>query len=302
MNHPMLRLLLCIMLGLGIFSPRGATAEEVTIRHGGLTLNANLALGARKTLRDGAFLITHGTLAHNRMELLAGLQQQLAERGLTSLAINLSLGLDNRHGMYDCRQPIVGVHSDDIAEIGAWFAWLKRQGAGRIVLAGHSLGGTLTAWYAAEHDDPAIAAVVLLAPGTWDDAAAAQDYQARFKTPLAPLLRRAEALVDTGEGGKLLADVGVLSCPGATVSAAAFADYYGSDRRKDTPYLLARIAKPILLIAAGNDAVVRGLPERVRPMADGRKLSLVVVEGADHLFQDLFLDDAVAAIAEFVAR
>ena len=42
-------------------------AKEVTLRHKGLTLNANLELVAGKTLADGVILITHGGLAHRDM-------------------------------------------------------------------------------------------------------------------------------------------------------------------------------------------------------------------------------------------
>jgi len=43
-------------------------AKEVTLRHKGLTLNANLELAAGKTPADGVILMTHGGLAHRDME------------------------------------------------------------------------------------------------------------------------------------------------------------------------------------------------------------------------------------------
>ena len=74
-------------------------------------------------------LMTHGTLAHNKMEIMATLQTLFAERGLSSLAISLSLGLDDRTGMYDCATPHRHRHADALGEIGAWLRWLKEQGA-----------------------------------------------------------------------------------------------------------------------------------------------------------------------------
>ena len=87
------------------FSLLSAKAEEIKLKYAGLTLNANLVLADGRGLSDGAILITHGTLAHNRMELIATLQTVIAARGLNTLAINLSLGLDDRYGMYDCSVP-----------------------------------------------------------------------------------------------------------------------------------------------------------------------------------------------------
>ena len=45
-------------------------AKEVKIKHGDLTLNANLNLAPGKSLADGIVLMLHGTLAHKDMELI----------------------------------------------------------------------------------------------------------------------------------------------------------------------------------------------------------------------------------------
>ena len=45
-------------------------AKEVTQQFRGLTINANLELADGKTLEDGVVLILHGTMAHNRMEII----------------------------------------------------------------------------------------------------------------------------------------------------------------------------------------------------------------------------------------
>ena len=41
-----------------------ANAGEVKIKHGGLTLNANLNVALGKTLADRVVLMLHGNLAH----------------------------------------------------------------------------------------------------------------------------------------------------------------------------------------------------------------------------------------------
>ena len=121
-------------------------ADEVKLQHDGMTLNASLVTSADSWPAGPVVLMTHGTLAHRGMEIMAGLQDMLSERGISSLAINLSLGLDDRSAaMYDCATPHSHRHTDAVAEIGAWLEWLKGQGVKKIALLGHSRGGNQTA-------------------------------------------------------------------------------------------------------------------------------------------------------------
>ena len=64
-------------------------AKEVTLRHKGLTLNANLELAAGKTVTNGVILITHGGLAHRDMEIVTYIQNLLVqEKDYNTRAIN----------------------------------------------------------------------------------------------------------------------------------------------------------------------------------------------------------------------
>lgn len=278
-----------------------AVAEDVSLKSpDGLSLNANLQLADGKTIADGIVLLTHGTLAHHKMELIVTLQRLLAEHDISSLAPTLSLGLDNRTGMYDCKVPSTHKHSDAMVEIGLWLAYLKGQGAHDIVLAGHSRGGNQTAWFAARENDPEVTNIVLLAPATWNADAMAKGFEKSHHQALTKVFAAAQAKIDAGQGAELMKGVGVLYCPGADVTAESFISYYENDDRMHTPTLLPMIEKPILVIAGTQDKVVKGLIEAVEPMADGEKIQLVVVEDAGHLFLDFYAEDAADAIAEFI--
>ena len=109
-----------------------AQANEVTLPYKGLTLNANLELAAAKTATDGMVLITHGGLAHRETEPYPYLQDLFKKKGYSTLAINLSLGLNNRHAMYDCKVTHRHHYTDAADEIGAWVDWLKKQGTKRV--------------------------------------------------------------------------------------------------------------------------------------------------------------------------
>ena len=277
-------------------------ADEVKLQHDGMTLNASLVTSADSWPAGPVVLMTHGTLAHRGMEIMAGLQDMLSERGISSLAINLSLGLDDRSAaMYDCATPHSHRHTDAVAEIGAWLEWLKGQGVKKIALLGHSRGGNQTARFAAGTSDPAVTAVILIAPQTWSAEYAAADYEKRYGKPLEPVLARARELVDAGKGDALVKPVDFIYCEQTGATAAAFVSYYTPDTDMDTPSLVPAIKLPVLVIAGSEDTAVKGLPEKVEPLADGERVQLMVVDGADHFFRDLYSEDIADAVAEMLA-
>jgi pimeloyl-ACP methyl ester carboxylesterase len=296
-----LALVVCV-LAVSSGAESRAADEQVTLQHQGLTLNGRLLVADGKTLADnGAVLLTHGTLAHNGMELIETMQTALAERGLNSLALTLSLGLDARTGMYDCAVPHRHKHEDALDEIGLWLDWLKAQGASEITLMGHSRGGNQTAWFAAERMDPAIKTVALLAPATSDRQKEVTAFESRFGTPLQPILDKASALVAAGKGDTMMEVPGLLYCEAPEVSAATFASYYEVEPRKHTPALLPKIGVPVLVIAGSEDDVVADLPEAVEPIANGETIMLTVIDGADHFFLDFFAEDAADAVDELIS-
>ena len=291
---------LCCLL-LATLPSGAAFAKEINLPYQALTLNANLSVAPGRSLSDGVVLITHGGKAHSRLELIEGLQERLLEHGRNSLAISLSLGIDNRHGLWDCSVPSQYRHEDAIGEIGAWVEWLKSRGANHVILMAHSRGGSQSLQYATEHDSATIKSLVLLAPGLSNQERTIEIYRKRFNRDLLPLLEHARALVTEGRGDALLEGVPFLViCPETSVAASTFTSFYAEDRRRDTLYWLDRVNKPTLIIAGSADTVVPELPERVAPFVDGERVQLETVEEAGHFFRDLNLDDAVDAAIEFI--
>ena len=296
MQSRWLKYLFATLLSIAV---AGASADEIKLPHAGLTLNANLVTAQDAWQNGKVFLITHGTLAHNGMEIIATLQELLAEQGITSLAPSLSLGLDDRHGMYDCAVPHTHKHTDALDEIGLWLDWLKRQGVKQVVLVGPSPGRNQTAWFVAERLDPAVKGVLLIATQTLSDAYAQRDFQKRFKTELGPVLKRAEALVKAGKGDAWLEKTGFVYCADAKVTAQAFLSYHAPEPRLDTPSLLGSIKVPVLVFAGTEDEVVPDVAAKVEPLADGTRVRLEVIDGADHYFRDLYADEVVEQAKAF---
>lgn len=290
-----------ILLLVSLLSAQGVYAAEMKLQQENLTLNANLEK-AEGWPAGLTVLITHGTLYHNKSELNTALQELFLENGVSSLAINLGLGLNDRHGPYDCATPHTHKHEDAVSEIGGWVGWLKKQGVKQVALLGHSRGGNQTAWFAAEHDDPVIKYVILVAPQTWSPESAARDYEKNHGKPLAPVLNKASALAAADQSNIVMEHMDFIYCKDTTVSAAAVVSYYAPDPRKDTPYLLPKIKKPLLVFVGTEDQLFKGLDEKLVPLAAAGTIELEVMDGADHFFRDLYAEDLVDRAIEFTSE
>lgn len=291
------RLLLVLTL-IGLTASVHAT--EVAAERGGITLHAEFVTVGADWKAGPVILMTHGTLAHNKMEIMRALQKAFRERGFSSLSINLGYNISNRTGMYDCAVPHTHRHTDAVDEIGFWLDWLKGHGVQSVVLLGHSRGGNQTARFAASHDDPLIRAVVLIAPPHWSERYANEGYQHRYGKPLAPVLAEAERLVKAGKGDTMMKPVDLIYCADTSATAASFVSYYRPDPLMDTPTVLAQVDAPVLVFAGSEDTVVPHLEQKMAEVAQRENITLQVIEGADHFFRDLYTEDAADAAVAFI--
>lgn len=278
------------------------SAQTINLEHRGLKLNANLETTGEGWQQGPVILMTHGTLAHGRMEIMDALQQAFLERGVSSLAPTLSLGLSDREGMYDCAVPHTHKHTDAVVEIGLWLDWLKEKGVKRVILLGHSRGGNQTARFASAHDSDMISSVILVAPQTWHKEYEEKAYQRRYGKPLAPLLAKAEKLVAEGKGKTLLKPVDFLYCEKTAATAEAFLSYYRDDPKMNTPTLITEIDKPVLVVAGSADTIVADLPQQMGKVAERDTVRFEVIEGADHFFRDLYAEDLADLAMEMIGE
>ncbi|PLA75048.1 alpha/beta hydrolase [Hydrogenovibrio sp. SC-1] len=277
-----------------------AEFQEIKQSYQNLTVNAKLMMADDKTFANPMVLLTHGTLTHNERSTYQQLQKNLANQGISSLAINLSLGLNDRKGEYDCASPHTHKHTDALKEIDFWLKWLTSKGTTKVTLMGHSRGGNQTAWYAAEQDSDLIKNIVLIAPATGEQQSAS-DYERKYGKPLAKVLAKAKALIAKNQGDAMLKETDFIYCKKAQVTASAFVDYYESKPQFDTPTLLEKISKPTLVIMGTNDTVVADLPEKIQPLAEADKIQTLMLEDADHFFLDFANEDIASATAEFMS-
>ncbi len=269
------------LLALAV-APSMAMAEPVQIKPSLTRLNANLELPPGKTASDGIVMLVHGTLSWYGQETIVALQKNLRAHGIGSLAITLSLGVDDRQRTRRCDVTHDYALAGAQREVGLWLEWLKGQKAGRVDLLGFSRGGAQVAAMAPELG---VRRVILLAPAFATAIEQADIYQRAFGHPLQPEITEAR------KNPLATRTVDFLTCKQAPVLNATFLDGYA----ELPPRLATRIGKRTLVIVAGKDEVVpdlaKKLPSDVKP---------VVIDGASHFFLDLYGEEAADVIAKFV--
>ncbi len=278
-----------------------AKAEPVQTEVQGLTVLGNLEIAPGKSLKsDGVVLLLHGTLSHNRVEILSALQELLRERGVNSLAITLSLGLNEREGLFDCSIEQDHRNEDAVIEIQRWVEWLKEQGASNITLAGHSRGGNQVAIYAAKEPDKAVKRLVLIAPIADTASSLEAEFSQRFGQPLQPILAEAEKLIAEDQPTTLMTGVPFLVCENAKVTAAAFVNYYGPNQNLYTPSLLPHISLPTLIVVGDLDPLAKELLPAIEGIPDAKNIRVETVAGADHFFRDLAAEGLADKVKGFL--
>jgi hypothetical protein len=263
----------------------GVAAEPVQIRDGSLRLNGKLERPAAATSPDSIAIVLHGTLSHHGQETVVSFQHNLAARGIVTLAVTLSLGIDDRRGPRACTPAHTHTLADAARELGLWEDWALGHGFATIDHVGFSRGGAqLAELMRAPRRGRRL---VLLAPALAVDADIATAYRKAYGGELAHALDAARAAPREAR------TVDFLYCRQAEVSGAAFLDAY----REVPPVLLSSIDRPLLVVVAGSDEIVPNLEPRL-PAGIRR----VRVDGADHFFSDLNGEDAADAIAAFLTE
>jgi len=295
-------------------------AVPVQIEHDGLRLNGNLVVPAGST-SGPMFILVHGTWGHSGMEIIDGLQARLTDAGQKSLAITLSLGVDNRQGFMNCEPPIKANHGAAADEINQWVKYAQTRWQ-QIVLVGHSRGGNQVMLYNQAYNqqhildysqthsrnhsqsdstlgnqsltEPNVARFVLIAPMTWDADEAAKAYAERFGAVLADRLAVARARTDE----VIRADL--LNCPDIDVLGRSFLSYYSAEPTRNTPELLATAAQPVLIFQGTDDSLAQGFIAQEALVEKNPLITVQWLDGADHFFRDLYTDDIVDAMLEWL--
>lgn len=273
-------------------------AEEILLDEQQPTLSGRLLRSATWPEGDVALLL-HGTLSHRDTEIIQSLETLLGDEGVSTLAINLSLGIDNRGGAFPCNSLHTHREDDASLELARWSRWLFKEGARNITAVGHSRGANQLARYVKDSEDHHLKRLVLIAPPQWSWEEFRRTYETRHNGVLETLLAEAETRIAAGKGDTAMpGNVGLLYCDNTQATAASFASYYRRDPLRDTPTVLAQLPMPMLVIAGSDDQIAAELPAA---MAERAPTVLVQeIDGADHFFRDLYADELVEIAIDFM--
>lgn len=268
-------------------------ASPIQIRHKDIQLNGEL--NALNQTGDTIYLLVHGTWGHGKMEIISGIQSRLEELGENSLALTLSLGINNRQGFMGCSVPIVAQHGEAVEEISKWVEYLSNTWS-KIILVGHSRGGNQVALYnnAAVPKQTALDKLVLIAPMTWSKVETELGYKKRFKQDLRGLLTKARTYPDD----PLFA--GIVNCDDIAVSAESFLSYYSITPNKNTPELLVNNHRPVLVFLGSEDGLSQNYLDQKARFKTASQVRNISIDGAGHFFRDLYLDELVESMVDWV--
>lgn len=267
-------------------------AAPVQVQHQGLTLNGNF-IQADSSQSNLIFLIVHGTWAHQGMEIITSLQELLDESGFDSLAITLSLGVNDRKGFLQCESPITANHGNAAAEINRWVEYLESRSR-QIVVVGHSRGGNQVALFNRAFPNQAVTHLVLIAPMSWNEKQSARLYEEKFGVSLAQVLQHATA----SQGQMIRADL--LQCSDLEVLASSFVSYYGTEPNRNTPKLLQSADRPVLVFQGSEDALATGYRSQIALVKSNSLVEDYWIDGAGHFFRDLYADELVQYMLEWL--
>jgi pimeloyl-ACP methyl ester carboxylesterase len=266
--------------------PATATAEEITLQlNSGLKVLADYRAAARD---KPAVLVLHGFLQTHHFSTVHLIVDELVDAGYGVLSPTLSLNIDQRRTSLTC--DAIQNHSVEqaSAEIGAWVAWLKRQGYPRIILIGHSTGSNHLLSYLHAHPDPAVSAFIATSIGPIE----------RWQHPDEERRQRAEAEAQLATGSTELRQYSLGFCRhNYTAPAREFLSY----RHWDESHTLRQLKTspvPITVVLGEEDKWVRpGWADRLEHEA----IPLQRIKGANHYFSGIGEFDFQTSIVSLVS-
>jgi esterase/lipase len=267
-------------------------AEPVSIKFEELTVNANLINAEDKSAPF--YLILHGTWAWQGMELIASIQELLADEAVGSMAVTLSLGIDNRKGFLGCPGTISAVHQQSYEELHQWFKYLEKLGYKNIILMAHSRGGSQAAGFANAYPNDKLQKLVLLAPMAWNKQKIHLQYQKNFSVNLDALLEQADQL----KPQQMMKSIDILYCKKQNVTAESLLSYYSDKIQKNTWDLVKNLPMPVDVFLGSEDPLSKLFSESIANKDIPINLKIKTIIGADHFFRDLYLEDVIESVLD----
>ena len=293
-----MKILLIIFLTFfskNVFSEITTIYLDSTYLNKSIKINANYYTNSHSN--NTAAISIHGTRGFKTMEIVSVLSENLLDLNIDTIAPNISYGVNNRNDSFlTCDMNHNHNRHANINEIVRWFSYAIEKDYKNIILIGHSRGGqdVLNAYkkilevYPAESKK--ISSIVLLAPLTDNFDEINDHLQKRNNTTMTQLLDM---------DGDSLIEMNFLNCSNAMVKISSFLSYYNISRQDETIQILKDIKISTNVFTASEDTFVPKTHSKIAKI-NNSNINLVQVEDSDHFFRDLFLDEVIEILSEFI--
>ena len=250
---------------------------------------------------DSAYLIIHGTRGFKSMEVIDSLAKKIASEGHDVLTINLSYNIDDRNDDFlSC--DILHNHNehDSVNEIIVWYKFLLSKNKYKdISLVGHSRGALNAVQASFLLNDEEIR-MYLLAPIIDTYLGTSQYYKDEHDFPYDEVIARNDDILISDE----YPPINFLFCENANVSLSTFKSYLDfSSTKASFPFtfniiqLLESSENPIIIFSGTDDEILFDSYKKITEI-NKPNIKHYIVDGGDHFFRDLYLDDVIDMMFE----
>ncbi len=293
-----MKILLIIFLTFfskNVFSEINTIYLNSTYLNKSIEINANHYTNSRAN--NTAAISIHGTRGFKTMEIVSALSDNLLGLNIDTIAPNISYGINDRNDSFlTCDINHHHNRHANINEIVRWFSYAIGKDYKNIILIGHSRGGqdVLNAYkkilevYPTESKK--ISSIVLLAPLT-DNVDDINDHLQKSNNSTMNQLLNMD--------GDSLIEMNFLNCSNAKVKISSFLSYYNLARQDETIQILKDIKISTNVFTASEDAFVPKTHSKIAKI-NNSYINLVQVQGSDHFFRDLFLDEVIEILSELI--
>ena len=260
-------------------------------------LHGNLYEHAEK---KSVFLIVHGTRAFNEMEIIKKISQSIHDEGYDVLSINLSYGVSARNSNFlSCDIEHRHNEHSSVGEIIKWYEYLLSLKYHEINFLGHSRGA-FNITQAASLIENKLIKLYLLAPVIDTYAGTSEYYRTIHNLPYDDVINSDEEFMISDR----YPPINFLFCENAKVSASTFRSYLDFSRTKhkypftfDILELLEDIDSQVIIFSGTEDEILLD-NYKILTNIDKPNISHHIIEGGDHFFRDIYLDDVIDIIFE----
>jgi pimeloyl-ACP methyl ester carboxylesterase len=137
-----------------------ANAEEVVLSFKHTPLKG-VAEYSKGDANKPVVLILHGFLTNNQFHTITAMSDALQLEGYSTLAPNLTLGMNLRRNALSCTSIHTHTLQQDLQEVDQWVQWLSQKGHDRVILLGHSSGSQQLIEYVVKYPHPTIKQMLL---------------------------------------------------------------------------------------------------------------------------------------------